>query len=172
MSVRPAQPGDARAIARVQVASWEATYRGLVPDALIERLTVEVRTAQWERFFTGDRDTHCLLVAEADGTIVGMAAAGPSGDADAVPGRTGSISAIYVDPGSWSQGHGRALMVAALRWLEGRGFEEATLWVLGTNRRGRAFYQAGGWRTDGATQDDDSFGEVLAEVRYRIDLSR
>jgi hypothetical protein len=47
ISVRRAVAGDARAIAEVQVAGWEAAYRGLVPDAFLDAFTVEVRTARW-----------------------------------------------------------------------------------------------------------------------------
>jgi len=41
--IRPATPEDARAIAEVHVASWRYAYRGLLPDDVLDRLSVEER---------------------------------------------------------------------------------------------------------------------------------
>lgn len=69
-------------------------------------------------------------------------------------------------PSYWGRGVGRALMVAAARTMRAQGFREATLWVLATNARTRRFYQAAGWRADGATRTELGGAEVR-EVRYR-----
>lgn len=45
--IRAATEHDAAAIARVQVESWKATYRGIVLDALLAGLNVEERAARW-----------------------------------------------------------------------------------------------------------------------------
>lgn len=58
-------------------------------------------------------------------------------------------------------------MDAGLRRLAEAGLRENLLWVLATNDRARRFYEAGGWRPDGATTRDDSRGFSLFEVRYR-----
>jgi hypothetical protein len=39
-----------------------------------------------------------------------------------------------------------------------------------SNVRARRFYEAAGWRPDGAAKIDDSRGFPLEEVRYRHDL--
>lgn len=41
MRLRPAQPEDALAVARVHVRSWQAAYRGLLPDDHIGRRPLE-----------------------------------------------------------------------------------------------------------------------------------
>jgi len=61
-------------------------------------------------------------------------------------------------------------MAAALGRLGGAGFGQVILWVLDSNARARRFYEAGGWRADGAVKRDDSFGISLTEVRYRRSL--
>jgi RimJ/RimL family protein N-acetyltransferase len=43
--VRRATTADAEEIARVNVASWRAAYRGLVPDAVLDRMDPAGRTA-------------------------------------------------------------------------------------------------------------------------------
>ena len=50
--VRDAGPTDAPDIARVQVASWHATYPGLVPDAFLAAFTVAARTSAMEKLLT------------------------------------------------------------------------------------------------------------------------
>ena len=47
--VRPAVLDDAAAIARVHVASWRTTYRGLLPDDFLSSLSEESYTDRWRR---------------------------------------------------------------------------------------------------------------------------
>jgi ribosomal protein S18 acetylase RimI-like enzyme len=171
MTVRPAFVADVPAIAAVMVASWKGAYRGLMPDEIFDLVNYEVRLRQWNRYFAEPRPRHLVWVAEAaTGEIVGMASIGPSRDDDLDSAVVADLSAIYVDPGHWGNGHGRDLMVTALQGTAALGFSEMALWVLHTNRRGRDFYESGGWAADGATKIDESFGMPLQETRYRIRL--
>jgi len=167
---RLATISDVPAIARVQVASWHGVYRGLMPDEVIDGLTVERRIAQWNGFFARGDDDETMLVAEHGGSIVGMASLGPCRDEDADP-TTGEVRAIYVAPDHWGHGHGRDLMEASTAWLAGAGFADAALWVLDTNDRARRFYEAAGWAADGGDRIEDLYGARLSEVRYRMSLS-
>jgi GNAT superfamily N-acetyltransferase len=168
---RPATTDDVPAVADVQVSSWRGVYRGLIPQELIDRLTVERRIAQWNAFLARGSADETLMVAEHDGDVVGMASLGPCRDDDATDG-LGEVRAIYVTPDHWGHGHGRELMEDAVSWLATAGFTEATLWVLDTNARARRFYEAAGWATDTAERVEEIDGTPLAEVRYRVDLAR
>jgi ribosomal protein S18 acetylase RimI-like enzyme len=79
----------------------------------------------------------------------------------------GELYAIYVDPGHWDSGYGRALFTAAERGLRDVGYAEAVLWVLATNARARRFYEIAGWAADGGTKVDHRGDLELREVRYR-----
>jgi hypothetical protein len=48
------------------------------------------------------------------------------------------------------------------------GLLEALLWVHADNRRARRFYEAGGWRLDGAEKEQEPFGRPVKAVLYRI----
>ena len=51
VSVRPATAGDADAIARVQVETWRAAYRAIVPAAFLAGLDHAERAERWRRGF-------------------------------------------------------------------------------------------------------------------------
>ena len=80
------------------------------------------------------------------------------------------LRAFYVDPESWGTGLGRALIVEAERRLAER-HTVATLWVLDGNVRARRFYEAGGWRPDGAERRDRVWGATVDEVGYHKTLA-
>lgn len=165
-NIRTATPDDGAFIAETHVGSWKVAYRGQLPDALLERLSVERRTQLWgETWWQQSGPKHDLLVYEADG-ILGFAALSPSRDDDADD-SIGEVQAIYVDPDAWGVGVGRCLMEAAVASLRSAGFREATLWVLASNDRARRFYEKAGWHFDG-TERVDHIGDVeVVEVRYR-----
>ena len=163
MQVKPATPNHAPGIARVHVASWQAGYRGILADDVLDALDKEERTLTWIRYLTDPDNEINTLVAEDDGGVAGFVSLiGVSRDEDAPPG-VAEIPALYVDPPRWRTGVGRALMEVALAALVAAGANEVTVWVLEANERGRAFYAAAGFKPDGAR---DEVGESGApEIR-------
>jgi ribosomal protein S18 acetylase RimI-like enzyme len=171
MDIRPARLDDVPRIAQIHVRSWQAAYQGLMPQDYLDGLEPAQRIGQWTQFLSGtDWSRSGMLVADTDGDLTGFVNYGPARDDDADQQRVGEIRAIYLRPAAFGQGTGRQLMAAALKRLAAAGYDQATLWVLGTNDRARRFYQAGGWVTDGAVTTGDSFGTPLTEVRYRRSL--
>lgn len=158
--IRRATPDDAQAIAEVHVASWDAAYRGLIPDEIIDARTVDARTQMWQEAFAGNAT---ILVLDEDG-VLGFASVGPSEDPFAEG--AGELYALYLHADVWSTGRGRQLHDAALDALRTQGFTEAILWVLDTNDRGRRFYERAGWSPDGSEKHD----HLGTEVRYRRSL--
>ena len=167
--IRVARPEDARPVAEVHVESWRHTYRGVLPDEYLDRLSVDDREAMWQRVFADPDPKSGALVAEASGRIVGFASFGPSRDED-VPDGTGEVPAIYVEPAVLGTGVGRELFEAVASALRGSGFTRAALWVLAANTSARRFYEKAGWSWDGAvsTHMFDCANEPV--VRYAVDL--
>lgn len=148
-SMRLATPADARGIAEVQVAGWHATYRGLMPDEKLDAFTVDVRAPAWQGHLA--RHGEVTLVLERAGVIVAFGSFGPSRDVEG----QGEVWALYAHPDAWGTGAGRALMDEGLRLLAGRGFARTMLWVLEGNTRAIRFYEAAGFRVEGAPVDKD-----------------
>src|SRR3954451_14011406 len=94
--VRQAKVLDAADIAAVHVRSWQVGYRGLLPDELLDGLSIEARTRDWTRWLDAADDAGLTLVGQADGHTVGFCSvATPSRDPDAGA-RTAEIGALYV----------------------------------------------------------------------------
>lgn len=168
MVCRDAVVEDAIGIARVWVAAWQAAYAGLMPAEYLAGLDAEAALPAFERSF---RANPSVLVVEQDGGIVGFSGYGASRDPGARP-ETGEVIAINLHPASWRLGLGRQLLRETEQRLRAQGFSDATLWVLHGNTRAREFYEALGWRLDGAEKHDDKLtGFALHEVRYRVALS-
>jgi ribosomal protein S18 acetylase RimI-like enzyme len=171
MDIRAARMEDVPEIAVVHVRSWQAAYRGLLPQAYLDGLDPGQRIGQWERSLSAaKRSDGGTLVAGAGGRLSGFVSYGPARDDDAESRRAGEIYAIYLVPASWGEGIGRQLMTAALGRLGEAAFDRVILWVLDSNVRARRFYEAGGWLANGAAKRDDSFGVPMTEVRYRRSL--
>ena len=164
MVVRTATPDDAEAIERIRVRGWQVGYRHLYPPELLDAL--ELDWARWARRIERPPSGWATFVAEAHGRTVGFASLGPSRDEHGV----GELYAIYVDPDEWSRGAGRALIARAESRLAEQ-YGQATLWVLEDNARARRFYEAAGWRADGARQRIERLGVSPPEVRYRKRLA-
>jgi GNAT superfamily N-acetyltransferase len=167
LRVRLGTLDDVPSVASVHVRSWQRTYRGHVPDAVLDALDVEQRANGWRRSLA--QPEHVLLVGVLAERVVGFSSITPSRDAGAEPG-TAEVAAIYVDPDAVRMGVGRALMAASLEWARSRGDHALTLWVLDTNHTARCFYESCNLRWDGSSKLEQRPGYSLNEVRYRIDL--
>lgn len=161
-TLRAACRDDAGAIASLHVRSWQAAYRGLMPDQYLDGLRAEDRVGRYN-FSPQEGPCPRCVVAEEDGAIIGFAMRGPSRDGEAV----GELYAIYVDPEHWGQGTGALLMGDSRRSLHAQGYGEAVLWVLDGNERAQRFYRADGWWPDGARKLEQVWGLHVAEVRFR-----
>lgn len=164
MQIRLAVPSDATHIASVHVRSWQGAYRGLLPDQLLDRLSVERRAAWWSEAI-GVAALDVYVVLDQKESIVGFASLQLTRDNDAPPG-TAELTTLYVLPDFWGKGYGRALMEAVLQKAKERGYASISLWVLESNVRARRFYEIAGFRPDGAVKTETWQGVVLPEVRY------
>jgi ribosomal protein S18 acetylase RimI-like enzyme len=166
VSVRPATPDDADAIERVRTDTWRATYRGHVPDAVLDALGYDGSRRREQM----SRRTPELfaLVAEHDGAVVGFCYGGPSRIVDAA--HPGEIYAIYVLPARQSHGHGSALMRAGAREIVARGWRGMLIWVLRENAPSRLFYERmGGRYLRDRDTDREIEGTTLTESGYAWD---
>ena len=169
--VRAMTDADVDAVAEVHVRTWQAAYAGIMPAAVLDALDPAVSAARRrERKLPDGART---VVADEDGQVVGFASFGPyrvQGTKDDYDYGYGEVYAIYVRPGHWGTGAGRALMAAAREGLA--GYPEFRLWVLEDNHRARRFYEKAGLVPDGEREFYTPPGaqEKLAEIRYSASI--
>ncbi|WP_175712954.1 GNAT family N-acetyltransferase [Burkholderia ambifaria] len=163
IDIRAATPADAPIIAAIHVASWQATYPGIMPAPFLAALSVEQRTAAWRAALDAGRPRVALAFMEDKPS--GWIAYGPTRDADK-DATWGEIEAIYLHPSHCGQGIGAALIAHACRSLHDAGHEWVSLWVLVENRRARAFYEREGFVAERDIKTFEIDGVPIEEVRY------
>jgi hypothetical protein len=82
---------------RVHVRCWQETYRGLMPDAVLDDPGfLAVRERFWTAALTGERyREYRVAVAERDGELIGIAMSGPP-PLDAGAGWARQLYVLYV----------------------------------------------------------------------------
>jgi GNAT superfamily N-acetyltransferase len=163
MTVRVATPDDADAIERIRTDTWRDAYRGLMPDAVLDRLGYD--SARRRLGMAAMPANRFALVAEHDGEVVGFSYGGPARVSDSA--HPGEIYAIYVLPSHQGHGHGSALLRAAAREVLARGWHGMVLWVLRDNHPSREFYERmGGRHLEDRDEDREIEGVTLTESGY------
>lgn len=141
--IREATAADAPAIARIHVESWRTTYRGIVPDDVLETLSMGRRERFWAETLRTTDSPEFVFVAEDDaGAVVGFAAGGPEREGD--PRYTGELYAIYLLAGQQGKGIGRRLARAVAERLAAMGHDAMLVWVLAANPACRFYATLGG----------------------------
>jgi L-amino acid N-acyltransferase YncA len=147
-TIRAAIGDDAAAIAHIHTVGWE-TYRGLLPDAVIDARTIETRTVEWDEYLATNK--HPLLLAiNAAGTPVGFVHAQPPRTA-ADESFDCEISHLYLLPAARGCGLGRQLMAAVADAALQRRWRSAVVRVYAGNPA-EVVYRALGGRYDGMRQ--------------------
>ena len=159
-SVRPAQPGDEGAIARLQVLAWSA----LMGDQALaaQGVTEELLVRQWEATLAAPRPVgSAALVALHANTIAGFALAGPdeagAQPVDSAPDEQGSVIAtqvyeLVVDPHFRRAGHASRLLAAIADLTSGA----LHVWIGADDEERQRFYTSAGFAPSGAVR---SMGE-------------
>ena len=164
MHVREAKCDDAPAIARVHVASWRTTYRGIVPDDVLDNLSVEARERQWRgHLYRADDDTFVYVALDGLGAVVGFAHGGPERTGD--PEHGGELYAIYLLVSHQGRGLGRSLLAMVRARLQAQGLVGMLIWVAAANAPARRFYEAMGGRAV-RRKSEAFYGVEVEEVGY------
>ena len=165
MFLRPAVLSDANAIAEVHVRAWRETYRGIMPNKVLDELVVEHRAQRWSATIAGLSEKRQILSVAVDDsdTIVGFAGGGAAREQALTTG--GEVYAINLVMQATRRGLGTRLMLAMADGLMANGFADAGLWVLEKNIGARWFYESLGG-TIAARHERDFDGALLTELGY------
>jgi ribosomal protein S18 acetylase RimI-like enzyme len=162
--VFPAGPSDAEALARVHVTAWRETYRGLLPDAYLLRMSQPAHTRRFAHALGRSGPEEIVLAVADRHGLVGYVSAGPA--RTRTPGEA-EIATLYLLRAAQGLGLGARLLRDAARALRAQGHGSLTISVLRDNIRARGFYEHLGGEPDPARQEPAPGGRLLYEVAYR-----
>lgn len=167
--IRRAARGDAAAIGRVHVETWQATYAGLLPDAMLVAMSDVRQSAWWSQLLADPGEARGVFVADdQEAGVVGFGSCGPVRDPpeglDGREFRVGEVYTLYVEPDFQNLGLGRQLLGALFRQLKADRCDTAVLWMLAENPT-RFFYEGlGGERVGERT--DTMAGVDVEEIAF------
>jgi GNAT superfamily N-acetyltransferase len=167
LSLRAATLADATLIASIHSASWQATYRGLLPDSFLDGEVAGERAAYWEaRLRAPGEERRMVVIAElADAPIGFMCVERQPESAWGV-----LLDNLHALPGYQGIGAGKLLMRAAQDWAREQGEKQMYLYVLEGNTPAIGFYERQGWQFVGAEPDHMGGVDITAlRYVYRLD---
>lgn len=145
MIIREAKLNDSAAIAKVHVDTWQATYRGIVPEAYIAKLSYKRRKSNWDNqlsISTEAESDYFVYVAEnSTGKVIGFVDGGLERSNNSR--YKCEIYAIYILKAYQRKGIGLSLVQQIASRLSQSGLTSMLVWVLADNPASQ-FYQAFG----------------------------
>lgn len=164
-AVREARLDDADGIARAHVASWNESYRGILPDNVLDRIDVGQRVETRRRILR-DRSIFQLVAYDTThGDIVGFCDAGSSRRHMQYG---GELYAIYLVHHAKRHGVGGEMFARVRAWLAANDRQSMVVWVLENNHHARKFYEALGGRA-AARASSRVAGFPVVELSYAWD---
>ena len=173
VSVRPAVPGDAAELGRIQLDTWRAAYANLLPEAVLAGLTAEAASTAWTAaIIAPPGPRHHVLVALEGARLVGFAAVGPAEveAGDPQPDATATLAPILIEPRWGRRGHGSRLLAAVVDHARADGLTRLITWLPEGDEITRDFLISAGWGPDGLVRALDTGAGELREVRLHTEL--
>ncbi|HEY0193297.1 MAG TPA: GNAT family N-acetyltransferase, partial [Kofleriaceae bacterium] len=131
--------GDAEGIARAHTASWQTSYRGILPEAVLARIDVDQRAASWHRVILDPSVLTLVAYDTTHGDIVGLCDAGKN--RSRTP-QAGEVYRLYFEHHARRHGLGREMFERVTAWLGAQRMASLVIWVLDNNHHARRFYEA------------------------------
>ncbi len=165
--IRNATLDDVGALAEIHVEAWEATYRGILPDEMIDTRDLELRKRTWREHLENLASPEHVRVGVLNGRVVAFTDfGGPSPDDPGVlDGRT-----LYMRTETQGMGIGSHMRADYVRTAKELGYHTITFWIVKENEQAQRFYAGSEWERTGGERDME--GGAFHEVQFALDLSK
>ena len=155
ITLKVAQPKDARKLGKLLYqCNYEICGESSGNDELLQACINEFERTRCSDVITGWYENE----------LVGFCKYGPGRDADILK-DTGEIYYLYIRPEYQRLGDGRRMLHEAIRKLRRDEYGQVVVWVTRENIVAMAFYEALGFKNDGAYRFVDE-EEKLQEIRF------
>jgi len=122
---------DAKGIAKVHVDSWKTTYRNIIPNEFLEKLSYVQREKLWEHNLSKEGD-YVVVAENDDGEIIGFADGGKR-ERNQVD-HSGDLTSIYLLEEYQGKGIGKQLMKQLFLQFQKWGYNRVFVEVLEGNK--------------------------------------
>ncbi len=147
----PQDVSAAADLARIMIDAWRCGFRGILPDATIDKYTqFEPCANMFQQILRSGTGT--MYLARLGDKASGLLYWFPEGD-------NARIEALLTIPEVWGQGVAAALMNQVL--TDAGNFHTIAVWPFAENRRARRFYEKHGFSPSGRNHTGDA-----KEVEY------
>ena len=175
VSVRPARPGDAPDMARVQAVTWRTAYRSVLPAAVLDDWDETAAAEVWRAAVVAPpTPAHGVLVAVDGEVVVGFAAYGPPEVSEQHPraadAPTTEVATLLVEPRWGRRGHGSRLLAAVADLAPASGARRLAMWVPEADAVTARFLESAGWARTGWARTLDTGAEPLRELGWHATL--
>lgn len=157
-----ATAAQAEILGRIHAESWQAAYRGIVPETEIRKFSPEWRAKVWSEFLPECRqECYLFFCGEQPYGLAILARSHEQGAAE----DEGEVYAFYTHPSVWGTPAVKRAFLFCLQRLKDMGHKTAIIWVLAENQRARRFYEKHGFHAEHREQWIE-IGKPFKEVRY------
>ena len=156
--IRKAKEEDAKEIAYVNTYTWLTTYKGLMPDELLEE-RVKTIDDRVPKIINAIKTKDNFYVALDGNKVVGIMSYGKSRNQDYID--SGEIKSIYILKDYQGLGLGKSLFMTGIKELLNMGFNSMILNVLEGNDAFLFYQKYGGKKV--SEKIDDFGGTILKE---------
>jgi GNAT superfamily N-acetyltransferase len=133
----------------VEIRSWRACYRGILPDRVLDGMDHAARFAAHRRLIGARDGLHLVATDSTHHDLVGFCHAGPSRR----PGPWAwEVYSIYLEHHARWHGIGREMFERVFAWVRTQREPSLIVWVLEANQHARRFYETLGGRAAHRTQ--------------------
>lgn len=137
--IRKIKKEDSTEVTHVITVAWNETYKGIVPDDVLEELYTNEKERAKRLSKAFDEDEVLGLVLEVDNKIVGISYYGTAKDTDYD--NCGEIRALYIINKYHGYGFGKKLVEESIKELKKMGFNKMIICCLRDNINANKFYE-------------------------------
>ena len=167
--VRPASLRDAKPIAEVHVAAWQAAAGVAGPVEALQSFSVDRCQTYWREAI--DLSEPQVLVATDNDRVIGFVGFDRSRD-KGTPSTTGELWALYVNPTHWGRGVGLALWDASRDGLQEEGCTKVSIWLPMRFERTMRFAELAGFKREPTSAKTVEIGGArIEEIRLHRNVS-
>lgn len=168
ISIRKGNENDARGVVEVNTYTWLTSYKGLIPDEVLEN-RVKSMDERVLKIANSIREKDNLYIAVDNEKVVGIMTYGKSRNDNYA--ECGEIYSLYVLDKYQGLGIGKKLFMIGIEELIKNGFNSIILNILDGNKT-IAFYEKFGGKKVGSKQDDFGGTKLTENIMYFDNLNK